>query len=1347
MEPPEGGGKKGAALAGVFVLAILIALFFVKGLGGKPSVGGDGGGGEGDGEGGGAPGGGGAMSQTAVVFQPGGAWVSNAFNDPAIFFKMWPMAIDAIGSMLIDKLVDEFEEREKARKAAQEEAKRAQDKAKIAEEEKARGKAEEKIRTDADADAKARADADARAAAEAEAKAKADADARAAAEAEAKAKADADARATAEANAADAARRPPPETFETWDSHPLNDEIKRAGREAIDGEERYANETLDERVKLQDRDLTPPNQTDTIRNTTNAEIRRGEGNMRDKAARNLKSLEDVDDLQKQLNNERVKQELGARDEGGRTAANQDADAARAAENQANSDSVRTTADELKKANESKVKAEEEGTRKWADGEADRLSKGKKSRMARLMDHFKSGRIASANVRSALEGERLYDQTSGNPRERTPSDPPDPIADKPIDGGAQASFGTMPSEKLMQTPKGKSWFGRTLRKLIHKTNNSAFGRAASSMAASKVGKNAVKALGAVNTASDVMMVFQICADSFFYGMFPDEAQLITAKTIEGFTTKANQKQIDTITEYNKTMDRINESLRDYKWPRVQWPQIMGPLDSFEKHKKMRPAMESDYALQIRVQADVDAVRERLLYADGPFKDHWIGIFGQASYNAVKLDPTESLVDYVTGNFDGPVSDELYRQAYSNVCAYFGGIVYEDVRPAADPNWGGRPRFQCGWSKTECWNAARNWIDTDGKSGGMYAEWFTFDELNRNLNNLAIEPTADYSPITACAGTTGTKYNEKCSFGISHPLRRSGQDGMCIVTSATVAAICEKNNGRYQPETHDCEFSEEYCQAIGTCYDGANKKCWLPSESMFALSMVFGTGGPREWIRINGCNFGKTPEDVALNVLNMVCPLTSLFTANGQSFWNDMINNHANWDEGFKATLGNPIMAAVVASMAVGIFLSATATGAAVTGAVMSGIIAAGVSSAGATAGLSLIVMAIAIGIAMGAQSLMSNELQNKGPPDPNYGPYASEYTVGGWKDGVGSSAPQTLGFTDGWLTKPIPIHGFQNWPPAAVSATETVTIPARPGSVADFPDVQQIRFYCSDNLDGAYQPGFVMSAAVDVYTQTHEPPVCKRLCYQMSPSRIRVGADSSENKAWCMLPFPSVNYADTNNIGPLAPDGIEPGQTRQYMTSKTWTNGTDPTTPQYPFGEGENINYAVNGNQPGAWHYQLVYDKTKMVGMIDDPDEPGLKKGYPKHLWNTALLQVYFLDSTIQEMRQYYCNQALADDPDGSTVDSNCWGYVNVSFPGTRTTVPDPSDPRLTIETTTQGYKYVPMTIPGQMMSAATTPPAVPISCPNGWTTDYANNVCIAPQSTITTSAGYQSMSYGSSGGR
>jgi hypothetical protein len=457
------------------------------------------------------------------------------------------------------------------------------------------------------------------------------------------------------------------------------------------------------------------------------------------------------------------------------------------------------------------------------------------------------------------------------------------------------------------------------------------------------------------------------------------------------------------------------------------------------------------------------------------------------------------------------------------------------------------------------------------------------------------------------------------------------------------------------------------------------CYLPGEAMFAVSMVFGTGGPREWIKVNGCNFASSPRQGFYDIIN-VTPL-GLFTKQGQTFMNDMIANHKNWNEGMKQTLGNPVMIATVTSMFVVFGLGATGATAAAVG--TTGLAAGGLAAGAASAGIGLLIMAVAIGIAIGAMTLESQEEQNKGPPDPAYGPFASEYTVGGWKDNIGTSPPMTLGFNDGWVTRPIKVHTLTNWPPA-LTPTKKVPTPAYiTANVQDIPtcDKSPRRFYSSYNLDGAWQSGFDMSLAVKTYTQTKKPPVAKNLCY--TENKIRAGARATDNALFCMDPFPPETYRDNVNIGELAPNSTTDGTSRSYMTSRTWTDGQDPTTPQYPFD-------AVKDNSPEVWHYQLVYDKHNMVGMVDETDDDKVtyKKGYPAALWNTELLQFYFLDSTIQEMRQYYCIQGLINNPDGSWdastgigVHSNCWGYLNVSFPG---------------------YKYTPMTLPGLAGTSAVT---------------------------------------------
>jgi len=463
-------------------------------------------------------------------------------------------------------------------------------------------------------------------------------------------------------------------------------------------------------------------------------------------------------------------------------------------------------------------------------------------------------------------------------------------------------------------------------------------------------------------------------------------------------------------------------------------------------------------------------------------------------------------------------------------------------------------------------------------------------------------------------------------------------------------------------------------------------------MFAVSMMFGDGGPREWIKLHGCNFTSTPERTIEAITDM-SPL-GLFTSKGQTFFNDMLTkNHKNWNEGFKQTMQNPVLLAVISTMLLPSYFPQQAALA-----LNSARIGAG--------GIGFLFMAVAIGIAMGVTVLYDQRAKNKLPPNPESGPSHSEYTVGGWVGNVGTGAPMTRGFNRGWVTKPIRVHSLLGWPPTQITHVEngvTINTPPPPPGFTGLQymssvGVNQIEFFFDHTLNGAWTDETTTdkSLAVDTYTGLYKN-VPKNLCCSLTPSKIRAGANPDENELWCIDPFPSNAFADTINIGTLAPSPVtvsgttttstEPGTSMTYTTSTTWTDGKSPSLPQYPFGPPEEPYRVINKNDPGAWFYQLVYDKEGMVGLKDKITTTGqnIKVGYPTHLWNTDLLRFYFLDTTIQEMRQYYCIQALAHFPagdkfnlaSGDGVHEKCWGYLDIGIPG---------------------YKYLPMTIPGEMMS-------------------------------------------------
>jgi hypothetical protein len=54
----------------------------------------------------------------------------------------------------------------------------------------------------------------------------------------------------------------------------------------------------------------------------------------------------------------------------------------------------------------------------------------------------------------------------------------------------------------------------------------------------------------------------------------------------------------------------------------------------------------------------------------------------------------------------------------------------------------------------------------------------------------------------------------------------------------------------------------------------------------------------------------------------------------------------------------------------------------------------------------------------------------------------------------------------------------------------------------------------------------------------------------------------------------------------------------------------------------------------------------------------IKLSMPKKLWDTAYMKRYFSDSTITEMRRYYCQAAFAADMTGETVEKKCFGYTS-----------------------------------------------------------------------------------------
>jgi hypothetical protein len=415
------------------------------------------------------------------------------------------------------------------------------------------------------------------------------------------------------------------------------------------------------------------------------------------------------------------------------------------------------------------------------------------------------------------------------------------------------------------------------------------------------------------------------------------------------------------------------------------------------------------------------------------------------------------------------------------------------------------------------------------------------------------------------------------------------------------------------------------------------CYLPSDLLEGLSFVFGVAGPREWIRLHGCHFNGS-----MNQILSLTPL-GLFTASGQTFARDMIANHKNWGEGLKSVMTDPMTATLFSSMALPYVTSAFLTAADKVGAAA---ITAGARSAAAFFSFNTpevmmalgaearsgpgVILAIATLVALsietGIMLAEANQATGKSVPDMTENTTtASNYTVGGWLQNSGANSPKHQGFSDGWLTKPIRAHKWKNnWPPPIWPASgPTGSLPTDPtlvlGDFMDLPGADLRVFYPHSDIDTqlyaqyasalAASAGTVAIAYPDFQSWKSDPhhietavdnwvgvrtSVEKASC--APDNKIWAGAKSSENKTWCMAPFPGDVYTDKMNIGELAQAGPPPpgGSTNNesFRTSNAWTDGSDPTTAQYPV-SAVYLQYPVTDQY---WYYQLSYDKNAMVGM-------------------------------------------------------------------------------------------------------------------------------------------------------
>jgi hypothetical protein len=793
------------------------------------------------------------------------------------------------------------------------------------------------------------------------------------------------------------------------------------------------------------------------------------------------------------------------------------------------------------------------------------------------------------------------------------------------------------------------------------------------------------LGSIGDVMDVLGVIMLFTDAFYmddaflnYGQANPppgsgyQPKLLTAGAVQEAIAKSIDGQVKAIKNYNNMCKAMNIGLPtgSQTYAYATFPQISGPLDYLERNMPRKTV----YDTQARIVEEVNAVQEKLLRdpttVHGALMQQRMGgetyqyLLDVGKYS-VQNPGGKNMWWWIGGTFGyfAPTEiDNLYRAAFTAVCTYNKGIVYEDQHLGVDSTGGtesqtsGRARFQCGWpSQAECIRASNKWVADNGETGGNYSEWFNFDDLKGFTENAT---GYDYA---------APKVNKIHATNL--PLLKRTNNGGCIVYNSGIRQMCDTARGHYNPISHQCVFTPQFCQSIGTCYDRRTLTCNLPQDTMKGLAVFFGDYAPREYIRQNGCNYTSTDDISQIAILQV-----DITTANGQDWRRDKAASNINLNANFRKLLSSPAYAAGFATSVLGLAQIAsqgaiTAAGASlstagvgVSAATAAATLPAGSSTAviaarqaAMTAGRLNIAIAAAmilvIGFTIVAELVSSNQIRNQMPTDD-----IKEYTVGGW-DTDAEGKPRTLSFANGWVTKPLPITSIT-------------------GTAAGQGDGWNRRFY-ADSSDLAWKVGAggiyenILSSdladAIDRYTGyfTYPAAPARLKCNESSPQRgILAGSKADADTIWCLPAFPRVELADSS-IGQLV---TIPTAEKDIYTNRAWTNGKEVSYPQYPIGTHgyrDGAPFKPGYDSVSQWKYQLVYDKLTF-------GNANTNNGMPTHLWNTTKLRLHFRDSKIAEMRRYYCQTAFTKYVASRTaMDPKCFGYLSIDLPG---------------------YKFLPMTI-------------------------------------------------------
>jgi hypothetical protein len=502
----------------------------------------------------------------------------------------------------------------------------------------------------------------------------------------------------------------------------------------------------------------------------------------------------------------------------------------------------------------------------------------------------------------------------------------------------------------------------MRATVKKNARLPGGKAMDTFMESKVGAPFMQFIDFFDTISDVLSIVCTFTDAFFYD--PNGTGLSWEPWAPETFTNARQKMIDAqleaIEDYNNW---IGTDDYDYPYSTAQYPIIVGPLEGMKTPTRYHGDVEY---IQRKIETEIDVIREKILRdPTSPYHAKLLSAVPdfendeeimRGVYDQNGMFPDDKLVYYLDYLVNAPGGcqdyDNLYRDAFTRVCDDAGGQVYEDEYNGKMCGTYTRKRFQCGFKTfAECENKAARYIASNGQIGS-YGEWFDM-RLLKDKNGARIVPESSlyYQP-------------------------GKGGPEACIVTGQGMRSLCKQatfTDDNYDFENHTCRFTEELCQSFGTCVnertnaDGTKQTfCEIP-RALQGAQMFFGQQLPREWVKVHGCHVAK-PEDTTQNLLAMA----DFFTLGGQSFFNDMAKNQANWNAGMK----NMFMGADALNTWMNI---ATIIGP---------MIAAEV---GVAPGPLMIAILIVVGAQMADSALKENRAISQNTPKE-----AAEYTVGGWE---------------------------------------------------------------------------------------------------------------------------------------------------------------------------------------------------------------------------------------------------------------------------------------------------------------------------------------------------------------